>query len=194
MTDIAIFTMEKVGSSTIMRAVKSAGLDAHKIYPGNVHKFYIGHFSKIITAVRDPVARNISAKFEFDRLNLHDEMPFTWFDDYILHYLDIDVYATPFNRKEGWKIYDDRLLVIRTEDLTDKLAIALSDFLEVPASRFVVGHRGNGKEKFGLEYEKYLAEAKFDKELLDWHYDTKYAKHFYYVRELKEFRKKWSKK
>jgi hypothetical protein len=239
---VMIFTMEKVGSTTVMRAIQSAGRPAHRGYRTNIVRLLgltdkkisiiqegekrgrpkdeirdrvdaliCGNLVKwkVITMARDPIARNLSHYWEGQRAieEAGGDVPYTledflanygqwvpewWFDRVVGNQVGIDVYATPFDRKNGWKIYEDRLLVIRTEDLTEKLAEALAAFLGGSPLDYTVTHRANGRERHGIEYEEFVAKAKFNEEFLDRMYNTQYANHFYYKREIKKFRKRWS--
>lgn len=89
---------------------------------------------KLVTLIRDPVARNFSSFFQsFDQffpelaqryrdeslamedrtdelievfLNRFDhDMPLRWFDAYLKPVFDIDVFAEPFSRERGYSIY-----------------------------------------------------------------------------------------
>jgi hypothetical protein len=208
MTDrVVVYTMEKVGSSTVLNTVQSCGtILADRAYLEN--ESTINFDVPVITMVRDPIARNLSRLWwyverypqglhggylnHFTNYFNHDT-PFTWFSN-IQRKFGIDVYEGKFNRRLGFRIYGDKLLLIRTEDLDRQLIVALSLFLDVDPDKFTLKTGGLGKDKFGPDYVEFLKTAKFDEEFLDRMYNTPYCDYFYYKKELAEFRKKWGKK
>lgn len=189
--NVLVYTMGKVGSTTVMRALQSVGHAAGRGYAGNIQSLDLDFYDAFVTMVRDPVARNIAQMFETEMAESVDSpTPLTWFSDWLSPILGINVYGSKFPKSKGWKIYDDRLLVIKTEKLTEALADALTELCG--PNEYVVEHRATGLLKFGPDYIKYLNEAKFDPEFLDQMYDTKYMKHFYLVKEIDAFKKRWS--
>lgn len=192
----ALFIMEKVGSSTLLNVTKNAGFPAHRIHANNLDQFDIHSFRYIISSVREPMARNVSAKFEFGRQEVHDDRPMNWFDEFIHPILGIDVYAKAFNRKRGWQLYETkqhRLLVVRLEDFDQVLPAALGALYEVEPERFEVLHvrRGVEADGWGEAYRQYLETIRFDEYYLDEIYASKYAKHFYTKKELEGFKQRW---
>jgi hypothetical protein len=105
---------------------------------------------KIITLVRDPMARHISATFQNTHLipgfNLEEEqatydlitnkildsiknfdektnLSASWFDNEIKHVFGFDVYAVDFSTAQGYQIYATQhadILLIRLEDLNQE--------------------------------------------------------------------------
>ena len=188
---IAVYTMGKVGSTTIMRAAQSAGHLPDRVYVGNEEMMDWRLFDRVITAVRDPIARNISQYFETDKKDLvANDWPLTWVDNYLEPRTGINVYATKFPTVKGWKIYQGYLLVIKTELLSKALEPALT--MLCGEGDYVIDHRAGGEAKFGEEYEAFVKDATFDKEFLDRVYGSRYAKHFYSPKQIKALRKKWS--
>jgi len=205
---ILVYTMGKVGSTTVMRALESVGFTAGRAYPGNINTINLNEYDGFITMVRDPVARNISQFFEtradhirsaLDPIYLflssfkHYEV-LTWFDDWLLPILGVDVYKEPFVRTKGWKTYGN-LLVIKTEVLSGGLADALREF--TGDYDYVVDHRAKGIEKFhasvGDKYDGFLKSARFSTDFLNTLYDTKHTKHFYTQRQIEALVKRWAK-
>lgn len=63
---IVIFTMEKVGSSTVKWALEHAGYLVDRVTPHNMEEFeedLLTH--RVITMIRDPIAHFISLKREY---------------------------------------------------------------------------------------------------------------------------------
>nr|MCU0601004.1 putative capsular polysaccharide synthesis family protein [Desulfobacterales bacterium] len=117
---------------------------------------------KIISMVRDPIARQISDVFEnpdlmgeniknasglIDKKKTFDYLTrklasedafdyvFTWFDKELKAVFGIDVFSKPFDRDSGWTIYKGEhaeALIIRLEDLSGIGEDAITKFLETP--------------------------------------------------------------
>ncbi len=188
---LAVYTMGKVGSTTIMRAAQLAGHVVDRVYAGNEEMMDWRLFDRVITAVRDPIARNISQHFETDRAeSVHSDWPLTWIDRYLEPRTGIDVYATKFPTVKGWKIYQGYLLIVKTELLSKALEPALT--MLCGEGDYVIDHRADGEAKFGEFYERFVKASTFSKEFLDQMYESKYAKHFYSPKQIAALRKKWS--
>jgi hypothetical protein len=164
----------------------------------------------LISLVRAPVPRNVSAYFELvtdapdfvERWNrneinvpeLRDEFlthfdhiaPKYWFDSQMLPVFGIDVFETPFPRAQGYQIYENeraRLLVMRLENLSGCLTQAMYEFLGIP--EFKPGMVKTGKEKgYGEIYRSFLSGVSLPQWYVDEMNGTKYAQHFYSADEL----------
>ena len=219
-----VFTMGKVGSTAMSEAIKSAGsvcFDIHSLDEDAIgcssrwHKqaFALNDAAKHgglwITAVRDPVARNLSAFFENfsifmperdyspeEALNRFLEtyphhIPITWMDNEVKRFLNIDVYASAFDTGLGFKFYDERLLLLRA-DMDDA---AKSDLLSLAIGRGVriERHNSGSQKATGELYAqvKDLARGQMPVSYLDKMYDTKYAQHFWSPEQLQKLRDEW---
>jgi hypothetical protein len=183
--------MGKVGSTTLMRAVQSAGHVVDRVYAGNEEMMDWRLFDRVITAVRDPIARNISQHFETDFAEpIHSDWPLRWVSEYLEPHAGIDVYATKFPTVKGWKIYQGYLLIVKTETLSKALEPALT--MLCGEGDYVIDHRADGEMKFGERYETFVKKAAFPEEFLDRMYESKYAQHFYSPKQIAALRKKWS--
>lgn len=208
-----VFTMGKVGSSTVMNALRSIGRNPERGYSSNLEYLLPPlDYEKIITMVRDLVARNASVFFErlaankdiseiymrdliFDFVDGFDHLePLRWFDEWVRFVLADDVLTEPFSRKNGWHIINDRFLLIRTESLMDKLPEAFAALFGVDPSEVSIEHRAETftTRKYGEVYREFLDNLKLPKNLLDDIYGSGFMEHFYYKKEITEFRKRWS--
>jgi len=189
--NVLVYTMGKVGSTTVMRALRSAGHVVGRGYPGNISDLDLSFYDVFVTMARDPIVRNIAQMFETEMEQGVDSIaPMVFFDDWLYPILKIDVYATKFPKAKGWKIYNNELLVIKTEKLSDALGDALTALCG--EADYQVEHRAMGAIKYGPEYTEYLEKASFDSEFLDQMYESKYMKHFYLAKEVQKFRVRWS--
>jgi len=177
----------------------------------------------IISMVRDPLTRNISAFFQnlhiyspsykdrelfmrlapeerVDRLireffdyYVHDRA-FHWFDDQMKTFLGFDVFAHPFDRSNGYSVYEwdgHRLLLMQTERMSG-LASVIGDFLGLSGFELSRDNVGEAKD-YGEIYKKFRERIRFDEAYLDRMYNSRLARHFYADEDIEAFRRKWSK-
>jgi len=219
MNEIAVFQMGKCGSSTVIELARKLGIHASRAYhPMNPVQ---AQYPNVISMVREPVIRNVSAFFHemagtlavtgegYSQVLLDEflmswdkhDVPLTWFSELFQPETGINIYAEKFNRKRGWSIYESggrRVLVIRAEALTGSLVAAFEALLEMDLGikdGFEVEHRASDAERphgVGDLYKAFVQQAVMPEAYLDRMYGSRYAKHFYYAKELDAFRGFWS--
>lgn len=177
----------------------------------------------VITLVRDPIARNIAAFFHNLReyipdwrerytvgaLNAHEVQEVflevasaydrlaLWFDIQIkaIPAFGIDVYATPFPRELGYKIYPGsaqaNLLLIRLENLTECAAKAMQEFLGI--ENFTLYNTNVADVKVYADLYHAFTKLPFPSGYVEKIYKTQLARHFYNEVELDMFKRKWTK-
>ena len=215
---IPVFYMGKAGSSTVKHACETVGIDMPRCYS----ELPPADYNQVISLVRDPIARNVSAFFAPSVNPLHRQLrayarydprllyeflevfpkkehdrPLIWFDEIFKPAAGIDVYATPFPKQKGYNIYEGeqyRALVIRTEDLDKKLAKALVEFLDLPDDVVIpVEHLGQREVVPTAElYIDFLAKVAMPDWYIEKMYGSKYASHFYSKAALERFAKRWA--
>lgn len=114
-----------------------------------------------------------------------------WFDNELQYYFDIDVYSEPF-RSDGWALVDHRFLVLKFENLGEKLDQVIGNFIQRPNFKMIRTNTAEEKD-YAEIYKEVRSEIKFNQECLDFVYGTKYAKHFYSDLEIDGFYKRWGK-
>jgi len=144
------------------------------------------NFYYVISPIREPVRRNISAFFEnyyqqgkatmSDFIhNYPHHVPLLWFDREIKGFWGVDVYEEEFDVDRGWQIYEAekaRILVIRMEIRMENFSVwsqAYQALTSDEAPELVHTHRTDD-----LEYRRFLKE-----EYSDFITQSKYARHFY---------------
>lgn len=180
--DAVIYTMGKVGSTSISTTLRAAGLrcfDIHHLDPSRLQTLMRRHFedpdrgimppnlieslatrnmlvrraetgevTKIITCIREPVARNISAVYQnlpkrlagktaevTDRVAKYNvKAPDEWFDNDFKPATGLDIVNPHYDRTRGVfrfanRLFDVLLLKVETPDETKSRAI--SDFLGI---------------------------------------------------------------
>ena len=209
--------------------------DIERLYSGREialgHHYYAGRYLsqklcarnsekkwRVISLVREPIARNISAFFQnLDLYTRHPDLdganpdeivnvmiqdylekfphdtPLKWFDREIKENLGVDVYSGSFPAEVGYKIYEsDRadLLLIRCEDINKCAITAIKEFLGI--SRIEIKNANVGsKKEYNEVYERFKNKIRLPKEYVDEMYSSQLARYFYSDEELREFRKKW---
>jgi Putative capsular polysaccharide synthesis protein len=175
---------------------------------------------KIISLVRDPIARNISDFFENIEIFIPDyyarrrcneitanvlskyfltqypdhNVPLTWLDVELHSVFGVDVYATDFPKPCGYQIYAAKnadVLILRLESLATCLAPALKEFLGLPHGEPVNANQAANKEYY-TAYREFRSQTTIPAAYLDRMYTSRYAQHFYTPEELNGFRAKWS--
>jgi hypothetical protein len=173
---------------------------------------------KVISLVRDPIARNVSTFFyafpsfvadwkeqeaqqalSAQRLNAifeskqqFTQTAFNWFDEQLKDGLDIDVYAVPFDKNKGWQVYKKgiiELLVIRMEDLHRTGEGALREFLHLPHLKMVKVNTGEEREAYEM-YRRFMTYP-VSQDYLKKNYATQLARHFYTEEEIECFMTRW---
>lgn len=207
-----VFQMGKVGSSAMIEAID--GIQVHHLDWGNLLYSLRGSYNRhqlnallmravrprrIITAVREPVARNLSAfmqnhvargwapTIESFMANFRHDEPLDWFDAEMKPFTGIDVFDHPFPHGTGWQLIDDRLLVLRAEAPDAAKEEAVSRFLgrEVKLGRANVGE----DKAYAAAYDELRRSVPAD--YVDRMLGSRYARHFYSAEEIERFRAKW---
>lgn len=178
---------------------------------------------KIISLVRDPVAIVVSALFENthfhkelltagkDNVDLKKTIDYfnrylgdtnyfayvyEWFDKELKDVFGIDVFATPFPKERGYARYDNKnisALVIRLEDLSNKGAKAISDFLCLDGPLELQETNVRATTKHANEYREVLQGICISPEVCKEIYSSRFAKHFYSDCMIVKFMEQWSK-
>lgn len=174
---------------------------------------------KVVTMVRDPIARNISLIFQLgsrlipgfaarcdagrlDPVEVFDEFEHAfpeqvdcmrWFRDELRTVFEIDPFAQRFDRAAGYQVYRGPVadvLLLRTEDLDRCGARALRSFLGLDAVRWCRVNVRAQKRHSG-RYARLLAGLELPVAYVDRIYDAPEVQHFYTPAELDRFRVRW---
>ncbi len=243
-TPVAVYTMAKVASSSIYHSINNqttipvyhihtldkkineqAELSCQErgIVPASrpvgdlIYQFRIkaNRPLKIITSVREPIERNISAFFEafeyylgippklwegdIDQLvqayykYLPHEFPLEWFDKEFLRMTSINVFEKSFDVTKKSITYTDKnieVLLLRTDLNDNKMSEEIRRFLGV--STFTLNSHNIGEQKPYAElYNKFKKKIFFNQDYLTNMLESKYTKHFYSENEIFEFYEKY---
>ncbi len=171
---------------------------------------------QIVSAVRDPVARNLSAFFE----NAHNFLKIDggeirnapeetaeifvstyrqtnaldWFDANIRRVFKLDVFSREFDHEHKRLIAKNarcRLIVVRAEDDNAVKGQAIARHLGL--SQLDLGRANIAETKsYAAHYEQVKAIVRLPEDVLDKLYDSRLSRHFYTDEEIAGFRARWS--
>lgn len=189
---------------------------------------------KIVTLVREPIARNLSAFFQFfktqplarshkeiyrvksthhkfetiinpddpediNRLaelffqRLNHQYPLRYFDLELKAVFGIDVFASDFPKRKGYKIYKEKqadVLLIRLENMRETARDAFKEFLNIDQFDLINTNISHQKD-YAPIYKKFVSSVSIPKEYVREMYDSKYMRHFYSQEEINRFTAKW---
>ena len=239
---ILVYTMGKVGSSTVFETMikefplckafhihflsnhwlkdklkdtagweynKKIAFEFFQYFSKNKHKRL-----KIITLVRDPIARDISEFFQnyrkegynIDKMSLFEiielvkgrghDLSLNWFESDFSNYLEFNIYDYPFNKDKGYSIYrfdGFDLLVMQTEKLNEIFRDAFREFYGFEVKKLLKANETKGKFKkdFYREIKRLYYEEKAE---LGKVYQSKYVTHFYAKKDVEKFIRSWENK
>lgn len=175
----------------------------------------------VVTLVRDPIARNVSAFFhaidrwypEFRREGVGDvgareverlagvfleryphSFPGDWFRDELETFFGVDVFARGFPTSAGYAVYRDLGSLNLLILRTEDLDQCLESAMAawLKAVPIPVRRANEGtKRTDGRIYRTFLSRVRFPSRYVEQMYTSRYAQHFYTNRELEAFRRRW---
>ena len=225
-TPVLIYQMGKVGSSSVYHSLK-------RIYPGVVvhaHELSSSHGKwdisklykyikkkngnvKVISAVREPVSRNVSMFFHKYKQYMHEEYsdnydldvlkenflqnfdhdyPLTWMKENIERNLGINVYDHPFPEEGIQRIKNKNIdFLIFKHDISDDLKQEeIRKFLELDT--FVLVNNNIGDQKYYAKaYKEFKKKVKFPEEYLNRLLQSEFFNHFYNDEKRNSIIEKW---
>lgn len=161
----------------------------------------------IVTMVRTPIERNISAWFQNKGKLAADDLdkcmrlfieeyshrvPIEWLDRELKKVIGLDVFAEPFGRDLGFRVYDrgrHKLLLFRSDLGRPRQSALVSEFL---GREIAVVDINVGVEKpYADEYQAFLNRIELPREHVDWILGSRYARHFWPEETLHRLRRFW---
>lgn len=242
---ILIFQIGKVGSTSILKsfpttqhrlAVQLHHLSEDSVESGiafynkhdlpiqsfiftsrSIYKWVVkrGYPYKVITLVREPISRNISAFFENFKVYMGTSYPefigtndklittfldkfehdriLNWYQTDFLTATGVDIYEHQFDKDRGWSRIETHqvdILILKVE-LDDKFKEqAIAQFLDIPKFNLQSANIAKNK-KYASDYQKFKANIVLPEEHIDQMLTSKYMKHFYTDEEINYVRNKW---
>lgn len=175
----------------------------------------------VITPVRDPVARNLSAFFEnifrwvpdFNPRENHSSasiaklqeifmeqyphhVPVTWFEEEFIPSMQINPYSFQFPKKDGFQVLHTAsadILLIKLEMIDQIARPVLSQFLSAPDFNLCKSNHADHKS-YADPYQHFKNTISLPEEYLERMYSSAYSRHFYSRDEIESFMRQWSRK
>lgn len=223
-----VYQPGKVGSVSLTKAISGAGALANHYHwiSNSKGEFYsekdeyvarvrageiIGE--NVITPVREPMARNLSAFFYNFRKYVKNwraakpesiqaqfmakydwAIPDRWFLELDDVYRFVP-YVEPFDWERGYKIYEhlgNHFLILRVEDFERVMVRALKEFVGLDVeykheNRTITRGGHNVVERYRL-----TKELPYPKEYVDKVYEMRYVRHFYSPGDIEMFKRRWT--
>ncbi len=223
---VYIFQMGKVGSASVLETLKDQ-IPGHVFHVHNYCKFDLFqrrlflfrkffHLPvKVITPIREPVSRNVSAFFQnFERFtgekiegkvwtpedlkNLFIESrshnyALEWFDQQLFPSLGINVYESRFPISQKWCTYRRRnikLLVYRSDIQRSAQLDLLSYFTGTKIDSWIISNVSHEKD-YADAYLAFSENVKLPSAYLSSMIDSKYFQHFWSEHERQQVVEKW---
>ena len=225
---VLVYQMGKVGSSSIRQSLAAAyqglSVNAHD-FSGSHHNWMVRRLYRavmeegvpvdIISLIREPIGRNVSAFFEnYERdtgtkyresdltvaqlrdmflANYRHDLPLEWFENHIESSFGIDVYATPFP-ESGHATYGSgkvRLLVVKAEIPDAEKEAVIGEFLDLHPFQLLRANVGDLKV-YADRYRAFKQEVRLPADYVDRMCASRYFNHFYSPETIAEVRRRWS--
>ena len=220
---ILVYQPGKVGSSSLYRSLCERSqytLHTHHLSPGyelDELKMLCEKWGglKVISVVREPLARTISAMWEnFDKVWRYSETPnfqevqhvnfnnnfeleeFEWYNKEMKNVFGIDIYEYPFDKEKGYTIIEkpNLSILLMTLEKMDELEAVIGKFVNVDDFKLIRANEGN-KKPYRFAYSDYKKKIRFTEKLLEKVYiSNPYMQHFYTDQMIKMFMEKWRNK
>lgn len=244
---VLVHQMSKVGSTTVCKTLRAAGIRPWHVHfispkqwqavrdayyqsgqydlPRHMYLEFLArnylkltnHRVKVISLVRDPVAREVSGIFqvpEFAGINVSESSidnlasqiadhvcnnsknsryERKWFDEEIKEVYDIDIFQYPFNKEEGYGIYNSRradIIILQLERLGENINGILSSFIGSELEMVKGNIRTSKKE--GRIYYNVINRVNICKNTCNHIYNSDWMKYFYKEEDISGFKKRWS--
>lgn len=172
---------------------------------------------KIISLVREPISRNISfyfqefqiplmdiakstnhtvsKNFNIDKLiddfylNFNHQHGIKWFDNEFKKSFGVDVFNHEFNSKKGYSIINQNdldIMIIKLEKIKD-LKEQIKKFVGLKKFKLIKENLAS-KKWYSEVYKEFKSKIEINEEYIDLLYNSRYMKHFYTKKEIKDFK------
>jgi hypothetical protein len=171
-----------------------------------------GYPCKVITLVREPIGRSLSAFFQSHEVFIGDSMQLpireleakffdrfphevglNWFDYEFGQTLGVNVYDYHFDHDKGYtriRTPQADILLMKLElDDTQKEA-AIAEFLDFPSFKLATANIGSEKE-YSEKYQEFKQKIVLPEVYIKKILESKFAQHFYTDAERDKLRRKW---
>jgi len=209
---VHVYQSGKVGSRTVYESMLETGINCSHIHTFHKCRNLIPNTNqiKIITLVREPIARclseffhhlssNVWAEISFENICIRHlrwstSWQFDWFDSELKAFFGVDIYANPFDREKGYSIIKHgnvEVLAMKLEKLSS-LESVIGEFIGAPQFKLINENEADNKI-YKYFYKDVKNTIKIPQDIFDIHYKNPKMDHFYSEEEKAAFLKKWEK-
>jgi len=162
-----------------------------------------------ISAIRDPIARNMSAFFQ--NLHLSDSkntaplieqffasyphrVPLDWFETQFHQTFGIDVLEKPFSEELGWGSFQEKnyhCLIMTAESSETQKIQALNEFLATNLKEIPRENSGDNKD-YARIYKKFKNDINVPANYVETMLNNAVVSHFYTQDQISGFRRRWN--
>lgn len=118
-----------------------------------------------------------------------------WYEEVFERELGVDIFQHPFDAEKGYGVFQSRglrILLLRLEDLTERFAPAISEWLEVPEDSIRLVHSNPHRGARYSDVHRYVTEnLRLSREACKRIYSTRVVQHFYTADLIAELTDKW---
>lgn len=162
-----------------------------------------------ISAIRDPIARNMSAFFQ--NLHLSDSknaaplieqfftcyphrVPLDWFETQFHQTFGINVLEKPFSKELGWSSFQEKgyhCLIMTAESSETQKIQALNEFLVTDLKEIPRENSGDSKD-YAHIYKKFKNDINVPVNYMETMLNSPVISHFYTQDQISGFRRRWN--
>ena len=242
---ILVYQMGKVGSRSLVAALEQGGHDVWHVHQLNRRSLAAleakerrrgfdppphiamgkrviremldaGRGLRIVTGVREPIARNASGFFQnlrnFSKLDMRgrplasneeltrkfmeeyaQRVPLRWFDRQVKGPLGVDVYRYRFPHERGWQLIEEsghQILIVRAESSDEAKRAGLAALLGRSVGELPRVNAAEDKA-YAARYEEFKRSLRLSEEYVRRMLESRYTRHFYSSEEIEAFRERW---
>lgn len=187
------------------KVLKPNELNEYIKYQKLYKKKLLENNSKILTLIRDPVARCVSSYYHHIAFNedisveqaianfintFPHDWTLNWMNEQFKKHLGVDLYKEEFNKELGFKKNDagNSIIIMRTDKIS-LLKSVVKDNWNLALRKKPKKIRN--KNKAGNTYKRVIKKFKLPKNYLDKMYNSEFAKFFFTDKEIIDLRNKW---
>jgi len=169
----------------------------------------------LITLVREPISRNLSAyahdfqgffndkmqnfsekELEYKFLHVYDkhDRPLEWYDREFAVITGINVYTYEFDKDNGYIIFSKKnieILIMQLEINDEKKQNVIEKFLDLKGFELKRYNTAADKSSYKGNYYNFVTSVEIPKAYIDKMYKSKYFNHFYSLSQKEKFLDKW---
>ena len=213
---ILLHGIQKTGNSTLVKSFKktaNAVVTTHQVYGdeaslrewNEVMRIFAKHEIRIITGIRRPMEREISAMwqsihrpFKYHDVcfnTVMDEYSYAmeeWFDRQLKEAFGIDIFSEPFDKEKGYTVIkrENVSVFVYRLDFLSSLEKELGEFAGVEDFKIQKANLADEKT-YAFAYRSFLEQIRLERDYFEESTNSRIMTHFYTLKEREKYRQKW---